>query len=78
MQWINQQILDQLGQDAGYDLLPQLIDLFIADGELTLQQSEVEAVLMMSEQEIEQRAAEFTPDSIAALHIWQQRRERGS
>ena len=48
------------------------------DGELTLQQSEVDAVLMMSEQEIEQRAAEFTPDSIAALHIWQQRRERGS
>ncbi len=55
MQWINQQILDQLGQDAGYDLLPQLIDLFIADGELTLQQMDaavqardVEALLLLA------------------------------
>ncbi|MFC3912447.1 NUDIX hydrolase YfcD [Pseudaeromonas sharmana] len=46
------------------------------EGQLVLQQSEVEYVVMMSEAEIMSRSAEFTPDSIAALRVWQQRRSK--
>jgi isopentenyldiphosphate isomerase len=40
------------------------------DGELRLQEEEVEYVLLMTGDEIQARADEFTPDSLAALRLW--------
>jgi len=40
------------------------------DGELRLQEEEVEYVLLMTGDEIQARADEFTPDSLAALKLW--------
>lgn len=40
------------------------------DGELVLQEEEVEFVLMMTAEEIQARASEFTPDSLAAIRLW--------
>ncbi|WP_320153135.1 NUDIX hydrolase YfcD [uncultured Tolumonas sp.] len=40
------------------------------DGELVLQQEEVEYVLLMTTDEIQIRASEFTADSLAAIQIW--------
>lgn len=36
MHWIEQPILEQLGQDAGEELLPQLVTIFIEDGQKNL------------------------------------------
>lgn len=43
MHWIEQPILEQLGQDAGEELLPQLVTIFIEDGQKNL--AELEQVL---------------------------------
>ncbi|MFC3914436.1 Hpt domain-containing protein [Pseudaeromonas sharmana] len=40
MQWIDQQIIDQLGQDAGYEILPQLVTIFVEDSEQALLEME--------------------------------------
>lgn len=40
------------------------------DGELALQKEEVEYVILMSEEEILARTAEFTPDSLVAIQCW--------
>lgn len=49
----------------------------VYEGPLTLQVEEVEYVLRMTPDEILARADEFTPDSIAALQVWLQRRASG-
>ena len=36
MQWIDEGILAQLGRDAGEELLPQLVAIFIEDGQKNL------------------------------------------
>jgi histidine phosphotransfer protein HptB len=55
MQWIDQQILAQLGRDAGEELLPQLMTIFVEDGhknldELTaaLQERDAEHLLLLA------------------------------
>jgi isopentenyldiphosphate isomerase len=40
------------------------------DGDLCLQEEEVEYVLLMTNAEIQARCDEFTPDSLAALRLW--------
>ena len=40
MHWIEQPILEQLGQDAGEELLPQLVTIFIEDGQKNLAELE--------------------------------------
>ena len=40
MHWIDQPILEQLGQDAGEELLPQLVAIFIEDGQKNLAELE--------------------------------------
>jgi len=40
------------------------------DGELVLQQEEVEYVLLMTTDEIQARASEFTADSLVAIQVW--------
>jgi HPt (histidine-containing phosphotransfer) domain-containing protein len=36
MQWIDEEILAQLGRDAGEELLPQLVAIFVEDGQKNL------------------------------------------
>ena len=36
MNWIDQEILGQLSQDVGDELLPQLVTIFIEDGQKNL------------------------------------------
>ena len=40
MHWIDQPILEQLGQDAGEELLPHLVTIFIEDGQKNLAELE--------------------------------------
>ena len=49
MHWIDQPILEQLGQDAGEELLPQLVTIFIEDGQKNL--AELEQALLRRDAE---------------------------